>query len=92
MAYTDIIREKLTAALAPVALEVEDESARHHGHAGARPGGETHFNVRVVSTAFTGLSRVARQRLVYDALAHEMKVQIHALALTTMTPDEAQRN
>lgn len=92
MAYTDIIREKLTAALAPVALEVEDESARHHGHAGAQPGGETHFNVRVVSAAFTGLSRVARQRLVYEALADEMKAQIHALALTTMTPDEAQKN
>ncbi|HEY4124672.1 MAG TPA: BolA family protein [Rhizomicrobium sp.] len=92
MAYSDIIREKLTVALTPLALEVEDESARHHGHAGAQPGGETHFNVRVVSAAFTGLSRVARQRLVYAALADEMKAQIHALALTTLAPDEAQNN
>lgn len=89
MAYADHIREKLTAALAPQALEVEDESARHHGHAGAQPGGETHFNVRVVSTKFSGLSRVARQRLVYAALADEMKAQIHALALVTLTPGEA---
>jgi len=89
MAYADRIREKLTAALAPQALEVEDESARHHGHAGAQPGGETHFNVRVVSTKFSGLSRVARQRLVYAALADEMKAQIHALALVTLTPGEA---
>lgn len=89
MAYSDIIREKLAVALAPVALEVEDESARHHGHAGAQPGGETHFNVRIVSAKFAGLSRVARQRLVYAALADEMKAQIHALALTTLTPDEA---
>ena len=89
MAYADRIREKLTAALAPQALEVEDESARHHGHAGSQPGGETHFNVRVVSTKFSGLSRVARQRLVYAALADEMKAQIHALALVTLTPGEA---
>lgn len=88
MAYTDIIRKKLSAALDPEVLEVEDESARHHGHAGAQPGGETHFNVRVVSAKFEGLSRVARQRLVYAALADEMKAQIHALALVTLTPGE----
>lgn len=89
MAMVDIIRDKLAAALSPTALEVEDESARHHGHSGARPGGETHFNVRIVSNAFSGLSRVQRQRRVYAALADEMRTQIHALALVTLTPDEA---
>jgi BolA protein len=89
MAMTDTISAKLSAALDPVALAVEDESARHHGHSGARPGGETHFNVRIVSPKFAGLSRVARQRLVYAALADEMKAQIHALALTTLAPEEA---
>lgn len=88
MTVADTIREKLTAALKPVALDVTDESARHHGHAGARPGGETHFNVRVVSSVFAGQSRVARQRLIYAALAEEMKAQIHALAITAMAPGE----
>lgn len=91
MAMVDIIRDKLTAALSPAALEVEDESARHHGHSGSRPGGETHFNVRIVSQHFAGLSRVERQRRVYAALADEMKAQIHALALITLTPDEAKK-
>lgn len=92
MAMVDIIRDKLTAALSPAALEVEDESALHHGHSGARPGGETHFNVRIVSNAFSGLSRVERQRRVYAALADEMQAQIHALALVTLTPDEAKKS
>ena len=88
MAVADTIYEKLTLALSPVALEVTDESARHHGHSGSRPGGETHFNVRVVSSVFAGQSRLARQRLVYAALAEEMKAQIHALAITAMAPGE----
>jgi BolA protein len=91
MAMVDIIRDKLKAALAPTSLDVEDESARHHGYSGSRPGGETHFNVRIVSSAFSGLSRVERQRRVYAALANEMQTQIHALALITLTPDEAKR-
>jgi BolA protein len=91
MAMVDIIRDKLKAALAPTSLDVEDDSARHHGHSGSRPGGETHFNVRIVSSAFSGLSRVERQRRVYAALANEMQTQIHALALITLTPDEAKR-
>ena len=69
MTVAETIREKLTAAFAPAALSVEDESAKHAGHAGARPGGETHFNVRIVSDAFEGVSRVERQRRVYAALA-----------------------
>ena len=91
MAMADIIRDKLTTALSPAELEVEDDSARHHGHSGSRPGGETHFNVRIVSSAFSGLSRVERQRRVYAALADEMQAQIHALALVTLTPDEAKK-
>lgn len=88
MTMVDTIRDKLTAAFSPAALDVEDESARHEGHAGARPGGETHFNVRIVSAAFEGLSRVERQRRVYAALADELRVRVHALSLTTLTPAE----
>ncbi len=84
----DTIRDKLTAAFAPAALDVTDESARHEGHAGARPGGETHFNVRIVSSAFEGLGRVERQRRVYAALADELRSRIHALSLTVLTPAE----
>lgn len=91
MAVAQTIREKLIAAFAPVDLVFEDESARHAGHSGARPGGETHFNVRIVSAAFEGLSRVERQRRVYAVLADEMRGSVHALALTTLTPAEADR-
>jgi BolA protein len=90
MPMADTIRRKLEAAFAPTELRIEDESAKHAGHAGARPGGETHFSVRLVSQGFAGLSRVARQRSVYAALAEEMAPdRIHALALTTLTPSEA---
>lgn len=88
MSMADTIREKLTAGFAPQELEVIDESARHEGHAGARPGGETHFAVRIVSNAFEGLGRVERQRRVYAALAEELKARVHALSLTTLTPAE----
>jgi BolA protein len=88
MTMAETIRDKLTASFAPDALDIEDESARHEGHAGARPGGETHFSVRIVSKAFEGLSRVERQRRVYAALADEMKSRVHALSLTTLTPAE----
>lgn len=82
------IEANLRQALAPVRLAIVDESHKHAGHAGARPGGESHFRVEVVSAAFEGKSRVERQRMVYAALAHEMKTAIHALALTTLTPAE----
>jgi BolA protein len=91
MSMSETIQRKLSAAFAPLQLEVVDDSARHEGHAGHRPGGETHFSVRIVSPAFEGLSRVERQRRVYAALADEMKTQIHALALTTLAPAEAQQ-
>ncbi|SRR5258707_482736 len=89
MTMADTIRAKLTAAFAPAELIIEDDSAKHAGHSGARPGGETHYSVRVVSESFAGLSRVERQRRVYAALAEELKPdKIHALALTTITPAE----
>lgn len=91
MSVADTIREKLTARFAPVRLDIVDESQRHAGHAGARPEGETHFAVTIVSAVFAGQSRVARQRLVYQTLAEELASRVHALALTTLTPDEAQR-
>jgi BolA protein len=83
------IERKLTEALKPTRLEIEDESARHHGHAGYQEGGETHFRVTVISQAFAGQNRVARQRLVYKLLAEELAGRVHALALTALTPDEA---
>jgi len=89
MASVDDIRTALTAALAPLTLEVKDESHRHAGHAGARPGGGTHFRVLIVSEAFAGKPRVQRHRLVYDALGGRMAEDIHALALTTLAPGEA---
>jgi len=89
MAVADEIRRKLETALAPIRLDVEDQSHLHEGHGGWRPGGETHFQVVVVSDAFTGRSRVDRQRLVYGALREEMAGPVHALALKTLAPDEA---
>ncbi|MBL8378863.1 MAG: BolA family transcriptional regulator [Burkholderiales bacterium] len=75
------------AALSPDYLAVRDDSALHAGHAGARDGG--HYHVSIVSAAFAGRNRVARHRLVYDALGALMKNGIHALALDARTPDEA---
>lgn len=88
MSVTETIRTKLTNALSPARLEIEDESAKHRGHAGWQPGGETHFNVTVVSAAFEGKSRVDRQRMVYEILSEELAGQVHALALSTRTPAE----
>ena len=82
------IDNKLRATFAPARLAIEDESSKHHGHAGWREGGETHFRVEIVSTAFEGQNRVARQRLVYAALKQELDAGLHALALTTLTPAE----
>lgn len=82
------IDEKLRATLAPVRLAIEDESSKHHGHAGWREGGETHFRVEIVSQAFEGKTRVARQRLVYAALKEELDAGLHALAMETLTPTE----
>ncbi len=88
MSVAATMRAKLDARFAPTRLDIVDVSSRHEGHAGARPGGETHFNVTIVSGVFAGLGRVARQRLVYDTLAHELASGVHALSLTTLAPDE----
>nr|WP_179403970.1 BolA family protein [Burkholderia guangdongensis] len=81
-----LIEAQLAAALAPVSLAVQDDSAQHAGHAGAAAGG--HYTVTIVSAAFAGKSRVARHRLVYDALADAMRRGIHALAIVALTPEE----
>ncbi|MGD9814662.1 MAG: BolA family protein [Hyphomonadaceae bacterium] len=83
------IQAQLTRTFAPSVLELVDESSRHAGHAGARPGGETHYRLRMVSAAFEGLSRVARQRLVYQALGEEFDTGLHALSLDLKTEAEA---
>jgi BolA family transcriptional regulator, general stress-responsive regulator len=80
---------RLTEALDPILLDVIDESDRHAGHAGARPGGGTHYRVRVVSARFERRSRVERHRVVYDLLAAEFADGLHALALVAQAPGEA---
>lgn len=89
-----IIREKLTAALSPERIELVDDSARHAGHhheggMDAKPGGESHFNLTVVSAAFEGQSRVMRQRAVNALLKTELAGPVHALSIKAMTPEEA---
>jgi len=85
----EAIRDKLTNAFQPTRLEVEDDSARHKGHAGARAGGESHFNVLIEAEAFTGRPKVVRQRLVYKALADELAGPVHALSVKALAPGEA---
>ena len=87
-AIIETIRDKLNAAFEPSRLEVEDDSARHSGHAGARPGGESHFNVLIESAAFAGTPRVARQRMVYRALSEELAGPVHALSVKALAPGE----
>jgi len=82
-----LIEARLSAALAPIAsIQITDDSAQHAGHAGAAAGG--HFSVTIVAAAFAGKPRVARHRMVYDALADAMQRGIHALAITAYTPEE----
>ena len=89
MSVRETIERKLTAALDPVRLDVVDDSESHRGHGGWREGGETHFDVTVVSAAFEGRSRVSRQRLVLDALSEELAGPVHALSMRCETPAEA---
>jgi BolA protein len=85
-----LIEARISAALAPVeSIAVRDDSAQHAGHAGAASGG--HYSVTIVADAFAGKPRVARHRLVYDALADVMQRGIHALAITACTPEEFSR-
>lgn len=85
------MKRKLGDAFAPAALELVDDSHRHLGHAGSRPGGETHFKLRIVSRAFEGLGRVERQRAVMRVLKDELAGQVHALNIEAVTPEEAER-
>ena len=88
MATRDLITEKLTTAFAPESIDVVDESHRHEGHAGHRPGGETHFRVYIVSSAFQGKSRLARHRMINETLASELQGGVHALAIHASAPGE----
>jgi BolA protein len=85
---TQSIHDKLTAAFQPSHLEVVDDSARHAGHAGSHGGGESHFNVVIVSAAFDGQGRLQRQRAVYGALKDELAGPVHALSLKIFAPGE----
>jgi len=82
------MRRRLEAALAPEQLELIDDSAAHAGHAGAAPGGSTHWRLTVVSSQFSGKPTVARHRLVYQALGDLMQNPIHALSITARAPGE----
>ena len=86
MSVAETIRNKLTAALSPSHLEVIDESHLHAGHIGARPEGETHFKVIVVSMVFAGESRVAAQRRINKILADELAGPVHALSISASAP------
>jgi BolA family transcriptional regulator, general stress-responsive regulator len=83
------IRQKIADGLSPLQCAVEDESAKHAGHAGAASGGG-HYRLRLVSPRFDGLGRLARHRLVYDCLGDMMHQEIHALAIVALTPSEAE--
>ena len=85
----EAIQDRLTAAFQPTRLEIVDDSARHEGHAGASPGGESHFNVLIESQAFTGAAKVARQRMVHRALADELAGPLHALSIKALAPGES---
>ena len=87
-AIFETIHDKLTAAFSPTRLEIQDDSDRHAGHAGATPGGESHFNVLIEAQAFAGASKVARQRLIYKALSDELAGPIHALSIKALAPGE----
>jgi BolA protein len=87
MASEHAIRERL-AALRPVSVDLRDESAQHAGHAGARPGESTHWQLTIVSEAFRGKSAVARHRMIYEALGDLMKRDIHALRIEAFAPEQ----
>ena len=86
MSVMDLMRERL-ATLDPVSIRIDDDSARHAGHAGARSGGG-HFRLAIVSPRFAGCKTMERHRLVYDSLGSLMKREIHALSIIARSPDE----
>ena len=91
MTTRDTITNKLREAFSPESLEVQDESHLHEGHAGHRPGGETHFRIYIVSQAFKGKSRIDRHRMINAILANELAGSVHALAIHAQTPGEGGR-
>jgi BolA protein len=88
MRTTELITEKLTGAFAPQSLRVVDESHQHEGHAGHRPGGQTHFRVYIVSEVFRGKTRVERHRMINTTLSAELAGGVHALAIHADAPGE----
>lgn len=88
MQTSDLITQKLTAALTPQSVKVQDESHLHAGHAGARPGGQTHFRVYIVSDAFKGKTRIERHRMINAILADDLAGGVHALAIHASAPGE----
>jgi len=88
MRTSDVITEKLTEAFSPQSLRVEDESHRHEGHAGHRPGGQTHYRVYIVSEAFKGKTRIERHRMINAILSSELAGGVHALAIHASAPGE----
>jgi BolA protein len=88
MTRRDTITNKLREAFIPESLDVQDESHLHEGHAGHRPGGETHFRIYIVSSAFKGKSRIDRHRMINAALDSELKDSVHALAILARAPGE----
>ena len=91
MRTADIITKKLTEAFAPQSLNVLDESHQHEGHAGHRPGGQTHYRVYIVSEAFKGKTRVERHRMINQLLSDELAGSVHALAIHASAPEEEGR-
>jgi BolA protein len=91
MTIAERIRAKIESGLTPQRLEIFDDSHRHAGHGGSRPGGETHFRVEIVSRAFAGKTRLERQRTVYALLAEELAERVHALQITALAPGEETR-
>jgi BolA family transcriptional regulator, general stress-responsive regulator len=89
MSTIDLITNKLREAFTPESLDVTDESHLHEGHAGHRPGGETHFRVYIVSPSFQGKSRIERHRMINTALSAELAGSVHALAIHAQAPGEA---
>src|ERR1700722_14310596 len=90
MSTKDTIINKLREAFSPESLDVSDESHLHEGHSGHRPGGETHFRVYIVSSAFDGKSRIERHRMINSTLAGELAGSVHALAIKAQAPGEAE--
>ena len=89
MTVADQIRSKLTEAFRPDILELVDESDLHKGHAGHRPGGESHFRVRITAPAFAGKTRLAAHRMINEVLAAELNDTVHALAIEAKAPPRA---